>query len=347
MVEQRYRWHGSGQRFRPLCELAGVVSRGCSRRLQRVLSDVGADESFHQAPAKLQEHYGISIPVERIRQVTEQHGRQAERFLRQWEPSASPKDCIVLQSDGSMLPVVDNTESQVVEKSGENDGKREADKRKGKTLCYREYRLSMAYEAGSRTRYYGGTLGTVAESGEQWRRCADQVGWDRRTRLHAVGDGAPWIAEQVEAQFGAQGRYLVDFYHVCEYLAAAAPSCDPSDSAGWLATQQGRLKANQWRRVLTALLPHREPRDVPDEEAPVRVCYRYLRNRTHQLDYQSALEQGLPIGSGEIESAHRYVVQRRMKIAGAWWKADNAQAMLALRICRFNGLWDEYWQQVA
>ncbi|MDE0284790.1 MAG: ISKra4 family transposase, partial [Gammaproteobacteria bacterium] len=50
---------------------------------------------------------------------------------------------------------------------------------------------------------------------------------------------------------------------------------------------------------------------------------------------------------GEIESAHRYVVQRRMKIAGAWWKADNAQAMLALRICRFNGLWNEYWQQVA
>ncbi|MDE0513722.1 MAG: ISKra4 family transposase, partial [Gammaproteobacteria bacterium] len=75
--------------------------------------------------------------------------------------------------------------------------------------------------------------------------------------------------------------------------------------------------------------------------------YRYLRNRTHQLDYQGALERGLPIGSGEIESAHRYVVQRRMKIAGAWWKADNAQAMLALRICRFNGWWDEYWQQVA
>lgn len=347
MEEQRYRRQGSGQRFRPLCALAGVVARGCSRRLQRVLSDFGADESFHQAPAKVQEHYGVAVPVERVRQVTEAHGRQAGRFLRQRAPAASPKDCIVLQSDGSMLPVVENADSQVIETSGENDERREADKRKGKTLRYREYRLSMGYEAGSRTRCYGGTLGPVAESGAQLRQCADQVGWDKHTRLHAVGDGAPWIAEQVEAQFGAQGRYLVDYYHVCEYLAGAAPSCDPSDSDGWLDRQTQRLKANRWRQVLTALLPHREPRDVPDEEAPVRVCYRYLRNRTHQLDYQGALEQGLPIGSGEIESAHRYVVQQRMKIAGAWWKADNAQAMLALRICRFNGLWDEYWQQVA
>lgn len=46
------------QRFRPLFEWAGVVSQ---RRLQRALSDFGTDESFHQAPAKLREHYGIEV----------------------------------------------------------------------------------------------------------------------------------------------------------------------------------------------------------------------------------------------------------------------------------------------
>jgi len=30
-----------------------------------------------------------------------------------------------------------------------------------------------------------------------------------------------------------------------------------------------------------------------------------------QLNYQDALNKNLPIGSGEIESAHRYVVQKR------------------------------------
>ena len=49
---------------------------------------------------------------------------------------------------------------------------------------------------------------------------------------------------------------------------------------------------------------------------PVRACLRYLSNRPHQLDYKGALEKGLPIGSGEIESAHRYVIQQRLKLPG-------------------------------
>jgi hypothetical protein len=31
-------------------------------------------------------------------------------------------------------------------------------------------------------------------------------------------DGAVWITEQMEAQFGAQANYLVDFPHLCGYL---------------------------------------------------------------------------------------------------------------------------------
>ncbi|HAY28077.1 MAG TPA: ISKra4 family transposase, partial [Candidatus Accumulibacter sp.] len=49
-------------------------------------------------------------------------------------------------------------------------------------------------------------------------------------------------------------------------------------------------------------------------------------------------------GSGEIESAHRYVIQDRLKRAGAWWKLKNAKHMLALRVCRANQEWDRYWQ---
>ena len=67
---------------------------------------------------------------------------------------------------------------------------------------------------------------------------------------------------------------------------------------------------------------------MADADAPVRACHRYLSNRLDHLDYQGALATGLPIGSGEIESAHRYVVQQRLKRPGAWWTPDNAEAML-------------------
>ena len=72
---------------------------------------------------------------------------------------------------------------------------------------------------------------------------------------------------------------------------------------------------------------------------------RYIKNRPHQLDYKAALAQGLPIGSGEIESAHRYVIQQRLKLPGAWWAPDNVDSMLALRIIRANEKWDDYWNQ--
>jgi hypothetical protein len=66
-----------------------------------------------------------------------------------------------------------------------------------------------------------------------------------------------------------------------------------------------------------------------------------------QLNYQDALNKNLPIGSGEIESAHRYVVQKRLKLAGAWWEIQNAEHMLALRINRANRKWDGYWSALA
>ena len=51
----------------------------------------------------------------------------------------------------------------------------------------------------------------------------------------------------------------------------------------------------------------------------------------------------MPIGSGKIESAHRYVIQQRIKIPGAWWTIENADKMLALRVTRANDNWENYW----
>jgi hypothetical protein len=51
------------------------------------------------------------------------------------------------------------------------------------------------------------------------------------------------------------------------------------------------------------------------------------------------------IGSGEVESRHRSVIQKRMKIPGAWWREDNAENML--RSLRANRDWQDYWNQQA
>jgi hypothetical protein len=109
------------------------------------------------------------------------------------------------------------------------------------------------------------------------------------------------------------------------------------------ATEKERLKNNATQAVLDALAPYLEPLEQTDE-TPVRDAWRYITNRLDHLDYQSALARDLPIGSGEIESAHRQVVQKRIKRPGAWWKLENADAMISLIAARLNGVWDKYWE---
>ena len=71
----------------------------------------------------------------------------------------------------------------------------------------------------------------------------------------------------------------------------------------------------------------------------------YMSNRPGQFDDCSAKAADPPMGSGTVESANRSVVQNRLKILGAWWKEDNASAMLALRRTRVDGEWEQYWKQ--
>jgi hypothetical protein len=92
---------------------------------------------------------------------------------------------------------------------------------------------------------------------------------------------------------------------------------------------------------------HLEPPAAPDREAQERQYHRYLSHRPDPLNDQDAIERDLPIGSGKIESARRYIVQQRMKRPGACWREHNAEHMLALRLNRANQQWDSYWQRIS
>jgi hypothetical protein len=313
-----------------------VKPRGYSQHLQRVICDFGADHAFGQVSMKLQEHYGISVPYTASRQITEIHAAQIQLTKDLYKPKCQDADIIIAESDGSMIPIVETVHS---------DAKQ--DRRKNKRLHWREARLSLAHAKDSITPYFAATLDSVSEAGQQLLACVNQSGAHEKTKVHCVGDGAVWIANQVEERFGSNGTYLIDFYHLCEYLSAAAPHCSAHDEHHWLKQQKESMKKSDYKAVLLALKPYVELKTVEENKAPVRACYRYINNRPKQLDYQLAQEQGLPIGSGEVESAHRYVIQKRLKIAGAWWSIDCAKSMLSLRVMRANNLWNQYWKNAA
>lgn len=55
------------------------------------------------------------------------------------------------------------------------------------------------------------------------------------------------------------------------------------------------------------------------------------------MDYKRYLQEGLRIGSGAMEAAHRTVIQSRMKRSGQRWSDRGAQNLLNLRVAYKSG----------
>lgn len=325
----------NGQLVRPFSTSAEVACRSYSPLLQRRITDFGSDKSFGKAVEKMNEHYGIVVPESSIRLITQKHGENLDASdTVVSEHTGIGVTQVVVQTDGCMIPKVEFTPTE-----------EQSDKRKTRTVAWKEVRLSLGYVPGMIKPVFEATSGTPDDVGQQLLSCAKQVGCGKKTQIHGVGDGATWIAEQIENTFGSNSSYLIDFYHLCEYFHPAAKACsDEPDS--WYKQIKELMLDGKISLVLQMLLPYIEAPDIKDENAPVRKCYRYIKNRPKQFNYPQAIEKGLPIGSGKIESANSYVVQDRMKIAGAWWKVENINKMLSLLTCRQNGKWEEYWEKI-
>lgn len=316
-----------GVELRPFCLKANVRPRAYSRRLQRVLTDFGAESAFVAAASRVREHYGIVVPVSGVGAATLQHAKTIALTVEKMKAKARVQT-LVTQMDGSMVPIVQPGGG--------------VDKRKGKKLLWREARLCCARSSQAVDSLYGATLGSVEIASWMWSQTARLAGCQPSTRVHAVGDGAPWILTTFGENFGQHGRYTIDFYHVSEYLAAAAGKvARPGKEKQWLRRQQGRLLNNQPGAVLRAL--ERAIEDKTATETPVRSAFQYIQERRAHLNYAGAREDQLPIGSGEIESGHRHVIQQRLKLSGGWWTEKNMERMLQLRVARANGWWDFYW----
>ena len=51
----------------------------------------------------------------------------------------------------------------------------------------------------------------------------------------------------------------------------------------------------------------------------------------------------MPLATGAIEGACRYLLQDRLDITGARWSLRGAEAVLKLRALRVSGDFEEYW----
>lgn len=173
---------------------------------------------------------------------------------------------------------------------------------------------------------------------------------ERKRRWLVLVDGQEGqlsAIETVAARMGVELTIVLDIIHVLEYLWKAA-YCFHSD---------GSREAEQWvQKRLLMLLSGTSPSDVAagmarsatlqglENRQAVEECADYLCKYRDYLGYARALAEGLPIATGVIEGACRYLVRDRMDKTGARWSLVGAEAVLKLRALRANGDFDAYWR---
>lgn len=298
---------------------------------------MGSHESFQNATRSFRELFGQEIPVSAARTLTLSHAHGIEtrcRALNKESFRALPQEAsqtLVAQADGSMVATV-------------AAGLKRNEKRPRQ---WREARLVCAENPERKQRHYAASFESVDYTASQWGHCASRVGRAQASPIHVVADGAGWIERICFETFEEDATFLLDFFHVSEYLADASSTIRPKKPAQWLRTQQKRLKKGQYKKVLKELSENLETPELPDEQAPVRRAHRYLNNRQDHLFYDKALAAGLPIGSGLIESGHKHVLQSRLKKSGAAWLVESAEALAHTRTTIVNETWEDYWVAIA
>ena len=69
----------------------------------------------------------------------------------------------------------------------------------------------------------------------------------------------------------------------------------------------------------------------------IRAVHAYLERHREHIDYAKYQELGLPLGSGMVESACKWLIQQRFKGVGMRWSEDGFNHLLHLRLAWVNG----------
>ncbi len=160
-----------------------------------------------------------------------------------------------------------------------------------------------------------------------------------------VADGARWIWNRAGKLFASLGlssdqcHELLDFYHAAEHLnniAGLQKKLKPAQRKRWFSKHRTMLKNGRSREVIEAV--KELCRRSRNKKLRTERDY-FVRNMNRML-YSDVAEEGLPIGSGSVESAIRRVINLRLKGASLFWLKETAEAMLYLRAHYKAGRWN-------
>jgi hypothetical protein len=175
----------------------------------------------------------------------------------------------------------------------------------------------------------------------------------RQGILHASqvvwrSDGARGLWRLFEERFTASARGVLDFYPAVQQLwkrAAAWRDGRTTQARRWCGGARHRLRYGNPDGGLADVADALEVEGLPDTARDtLRTGYAYLERHRDHIDYEGYKELGLPLGSGMVERACKWLIQQRFKGVGMRWSEDGFNHLLHLRLAWVNGSFETLFQ---
>jgi hypothetical protein len=297
---------------------------GISSKLQEVLCLLGQGQVFEEGEALLDELLGVSVSAKQIQRVSEYYGEQIELSAQANEtpvkPAQTESSPVYLMMDGSMIYT-------------REDGWKEM---KVGRIFSADDLVKVQPERNQLTQstyvcHLGDHKAFLKKLETYTSPCKKKI---------CIADGAKWIWNWVEDSC-TDTIQILDYFHAVEKIAAYARNryADNDERKIWMDNQQKRLLQNEVNLIINELKA-----DMTGTKETIKTredTIRYYENNQNRMQYKTYIQQGYLIGSGAIESAHRNVVQMRLKRSGQRWSTKGAQQIVNLRAYKLSNRWDE------
>jgi hypothetical protein len=169
---------------------------------------------------------------------------------------------------------------------------------------------------------------------------APQVVW--------LSDGGRGLWRLFEEQFAGSATGVLDLYHAAQNLwksAAAWLDGRTTQSHRWFAWARHRLRHGNADGVLADLAEALDVEGLPHTARDtLTTVYAYLARHREHMDYAKYKELGLPLGSGMVESACKWLIQQRFKGVGMRWSEDGFNHLVHLRLAWVNGRFEALFE---
>jgi hypothetical protein len=340
-------WNGTGWSY-PLDEAMGLMGhRGWSVGVQEAVSLLSCESGFATTSDLMGRLLGVSISPSIVQQLAESVGKQAHEMLEvqthdrgdgQVSALAPHQDCVpdtlIIATDGCQAP--------------QRDG-------------WHEVKVATLYPKASRCKSSSGRSKLLSKGYFATLENAEQFGWALRAvgkawgthrvrRVVCMGDGAPWIWNLTDLHFPGAIE-IVDFYHAAEHLWEVGEALwgDRHTSVAtraWVRRYRKYLKQGRTDLVIGAIERgwlQRQGKLSAKQGKTVRLNLAYFQRNRFRMRYGRFRQMKLPISTGAVEGACKFVVQSRFKRPGSRWSREGLSSMLALKLMRLNDRWELLW----